>query len=161
MTCFGTKPVPIRTIGFVRVDYQQLIVIKREKCVPKLRQDHKSLVKKLIDHFVSSGLEIQYANYTGYEKPFVITRHAPDVIAFDRTKQLGYIGEAEMCNEITEQLTKEKFEDFSKKLMRKGKSEHTRLPFFIASPHECNSRIPQILRDLGINERDNIHVLSF
>lgn len=157
----GTKPVPIRTIGFSYVDYQQLIVIIRENCVPKSRQDHKSLVKKLIDHFVSNGLEIQYANYDGYEKPFVITRHAPDVIAFDRAKQLGYIGEAEMCNEITEQLTKEKFEDFSKKLMRGGKSERARLPFFIAVPHECNSRIPQTLRDLGINERDNIHVLSF
>jgi hypothetical protein len=119
------------------------------------------LVKNLIDHFTSSGLEIQYANYDGYEKPFVITRHAPDVIAFDRTKQLGYIGEAEMCNELAEQLTKEKFEDFSKKLMRKGKSERTRLPFFIAVPHECNSKIPQALRDLGIETRDNVHVLSF
>jgi hypothetical protein len=118
-------------------------------------------VKNLIDHFTSSGLEIQYANYEGYEKPFVITRHAPDVIAFDRTKQLGYIGEAEMCNEITEELAKEKFVDFSKKLMSRGKSERTRLPFFIAVPHECNSRIPQALRDLGIEDRDNIHVLSF
>lgn len=129
--------------------------------MPKTRYDHKSLVKNLIEHFKSSGLEIQYANYDGYEKPFVITRHAPDVIAYDRQNQLGYIGEAEMCNELSEQLAKEKFEDFSKKLMSRGKSEKARLPFFIAVPNECNSKIPQALRDLGIANRDNIHVLSF
>lgn len=129
--------------------------------MPRSRQDHTTLVKNLIDHFKGSGLEIQYANYEGYEKPFVITRHAPDVIAYDRKNQLGYIGEAEMCNELAEELAKEKLHDFSKKLMSRGKSEKTRLPFFIAVPDECKSKIPQALRDLGIAERDNIHVLSF
>lgn len=142
-------------------EYQQLIVIPQEECVPKSRQDHHSLVKKLIDHFLSSGLEIQYADYEGYEKPFVISRHIPDVIAFDRAKQLGYIGEAKMCTELTEQMTKEQFEDFSKKLMRKGKSERARLPFFIAVPNECKTKISQTLRDFNLEQRDNIHVMGF
>lgn len=129
--------------------------------MPKTRQDHKSLLKNLIDHFESNGLEIQYANYDGYEKPFVINRHAPDVIAFDRQNQLGYIGEVKMCNELTEDRTKEQFEDFSKKLMRTGKSERTKLPFFIAVPNECTSKLPQTLKEIGLADRDNIKVMGF
>lgn len=120
-----------------------------------------SLLKNLIDHFTYNGLEIQYANYAGYEKPFMINRHAPDVIAFDSKKQLAYIGEAKMCVELTEPTTKEQFNDFSNKLMRSGKSEHTKLPFFIAVPNECVSKIPQTLRDCGLDRRENISVVGF
>lgn len=127
----------------------------------KNRHDHKSLIKNLIDHFSSLGLEIQYANYKGYKKPFVINRHTPDVIAFDREKQLGYIGKAKVCTEVTEQRTKEQIEDFSKKLMRSGNSERVRLPFYIAVPHECNSKMIQTLKELHLDSRDNIHVMDF
>jgi hypothetical protein len=127
----------------------------------KNRQDHKSLIKHLIDHFLSLGLEVQYANYEGYQKPFVINRYAPDIIALDRAKQLGYIGEAKMCTEIVEQRTKEQFDDFSKKLMKTGNSERTKLPFFIAVPHECNSKVIQTLKELHLDSRDNIHVMGF
>ncbi|CAE6497471.1 MAG: hypothetical protein QXE84_07010 [Candidatus Nitrosotenuis sp.] len=129
--------------------------------MPKSRQDHKSLVKSLIDHFTSNGLEIQYANYDGYEKPFVINRHAPDIIAFDRQNQLGYIGEVKTCSELVEQTTREQFEDFSNKLMKSGKSERVKLPLFIAVPHECESKIPQTLRDYKLDSRKNIHVIGF
>jgi hypothetical protein len=127
----------------------------------KGRQDHKTLIKSLIDHFSSLGLEIQYANYDGYQKPFVISRHAPDVIAFDRAKHLGYIGEAKMCTELEESRTKEQFDDFSKKLMRSGTSEKARLPFYIAVPHECNSKATQTLKEMHLDSRDNIHILDF
>lgn len=127
----------------------------------KRRQDHKSLIKNLIDHFSSLGLEIQYANYDGYQKPFTINRYAPDIIAFDRTKQLGYIGEAKMCTELVEERTKEQFEDFSKKLMRAGNSERAKLPFFIAVPYECNSKMTQVLKEMHLDSRDNIHVMDF
>lgn len=91
----------------------------------------------------------------------MINRHAPDVIAFDREKQLAYIGEAKMCAELVEPTTKEQFDDFSNKLMRTGKSEHAKLPFFIAVPHECSSKIPQTLKDCGLDKRPNISVVSF
>ncbi|NDB32837.1 MAG: hypothetical protein EB150_07990 [Nitrososphaeria archaeon] len=127
----------------------------------KGRHDHKSLTKNLIDHFSSLGLEIQYADYDNYQKPFVINRHAPDVIAFDRVKHLGYIGKAKMCTEIEEPRTKEQFNDFARRLMRSGISEKTRLPFYIAIPRECNSKTAQVLKEINLNSRDNIHVLDF
>jgi len=127
----------------------------------KKRQDHNSLIKNLIEHFSSLGLEIQYANYQGYQKPFVINRHAPDIIAFDRAKQLGYIGEAKVCTELVEQRTREQVEDFSKKLMRSGNSERAKLPLFIAVPYECNSKMIQVLKEMHLDGKDNIHVMDF
>lgn len=127
----------------------------------KKRQDHNSLIKNLIEHFSSLGLEIQYANYSGYQKPFAISRHPPDVIAYDRAKQLGYIGEAKMCTELVEERTKEQLEDFSKKLMRAGNSERAKLPFYIAVPYECNSKMVQVLKEMHLDARDNIHVMDF
>lgn len=129
--------------------------------MPKSRQDHQSLVKKLIDHFISEGLEIQYANFEKYEKPFVIKRHPPDVIAVDKNNRLAYLGEAKMCNELTDEITKQQFEDFSRTMMRSGKSEGVRLPFFIAVPNECSTKITQTFKNFEIPMRDNVHVLGF
>ncbi len=124
-------------------------------------QDHESLVKHLIDHFTSIGLEIQYADYDKYQKPFVISRHQPDVIAFDKTKRLGYIGEAKMCADLEEQRTKEQLHDFSNKVMRSGTSEHIRLPLYIAVPNDCNSKMTQTLKELHLESKENIHVMGF
>ncbi|MFY9300545.1 MAG: hypothetical protein WAO91_05090 [Candidatus Nitrosotenuis sp.] len=127
----------------------------------KEHQDQKSLIKHLIDHFLSLGLEVQYADYEGYQKPFIINRHAPDIIAFDRKKQLGYIGKAKTRAELVEKTTKEQLSDFSKRLMKTGNSERARLPFFIAVPHDCNSKITQTLKELHLDSRDNIHIIGF
>lgn len=124
------------------------------------KQDHPSLIKGLIDHFVSSGLTIQYANYTGFDKPFVITRHAPDVIAVNPQNQLGYIGKVKLCNELGEQSTREQFTDFSKMLMKSGKSQGAKLPFFICVPQECHSKIRQTYHEFNIDWRENIQVLG-
>jgi hypothetical protein len=123
--------------------------------------DHESLVKHLIDHFTSLGLEIQYANYAKYQKPFTISRHSPDVIAMDRAKHLGYIGEAKTCVELDEQKTKEQLQDFSNKLMRSGASERIRLPLFVAVPHECSMKMAHTLRDLHLDSKENIHIMDF
>ena len=125
------------------------------------KQDHPSLIKGLIDHFVSSGLQIQYANYQGFDKPFIITRHAPDVIAVNPQNQLGYIGKVKLCSELGEQSTKEQFTDFSKILMKSGKSQGSKLPFFICVPQECYSKIRQTYHDFNIAWRENIQVMGF
>lgn len=81
-------------------------------------------------------------------------------MAIDPESGLGYIGEANTCDELESQITKEKFEDFPKRLMKNGKSELENLPFFICVPTECESKIKQIFEDFGISWRENIHTLS-
>ena len=127
----------------------------------KGRQDHNSLVKGLIEFFEESGFQVQYARYEGYSKPFSIKRHAPDVIAMNKEKGLAIIGEAKMCSELEDQITKEQFEDYGIMLMKGGKSEKTRLPFFIAVPQECESKIPESFRQFEIPWQSNIIVKGF
>ena len=127
----------------------------------KQRQSHDSLIKRLIDYFQTKGLEISLANYEGYTKPFVIKRHSPDVMAVNRSNGLIHIGIVKLCSSLNDQTTKEEFEDFSKRLMKSSETEKIRVPFYIAVPNECQSKVKEIFRQFEIPWKDNIRVLGF
>ena len=126
----------------------------------KSRHDRNSIVKSLIDYFVDGGLVIQYARYPGYEKPFTIKRHSPDVIAINKKTGSAYIGQCKLCTELTDQITKEQFEDFSKIVMRAGSQSESIMPFYIAVPTECESKIRETFRKFEIAWKDNIKVIG-
>ena len=70
----------------------------------KGRQDHGTLVQNLVECLIENGFEIKYAKYSSYAKPIMIRRHRPDVIARNPDKKLTIIGEAKMCNELTDHI---------------------------------------------------------
>ena len=127
----------------------------------KQRLGHDSLIKGLIDYFKTKDLEISLANYEGYQKPFAIKRHSPDVMAINRSNGLIHIGIVKLCSSLHDQITKEEFEDFSKRLMKGSETEKIRVPFYIAVPNECQSKIKEIFRQFEIPWKDNIYVLGF
>lgn len=151
----------IKTKGFSGIKHPLTLIVSRLGIPLSRKQSHPSLIKGMIDHFVSGGLQVQYANYDGFDKPFVITRHAPDVIAVNPQNQLKYIGKVKLCSELVEQSTKEQFTDFSKMLMKSGKSQGLKIPFFIGVPQECHSKIRQTYHNFDISWRENIQVLGF
>ncbi len=53
----------------------------------------------------------------------------PDVIAVNPKNQLGYIGKVKLCSELVEESTREQFTDFSKMLMKSGKSQGSKIRF--------------------------------
>lgn len=118
------------------------------------------LVQSLIDHFEKKGLKVKFANLSGYDSPQVIKRHSPDVLAMDSTDGLGYIGLAKSCEELEESLTLEQFEDFSKRLMKNGKSEKARVPFVIAVPAECKDKVKETFEKHSLSWRDNVSVIA-
>jgi len=126
----------------------------------KQRQSHDSLIIRLIDYFQNKGLEIAVAKFQGYKKPFVIKRHAPDVMAKDPSTGLIYIGLVKLCTSLEEQITKEEFQDFSKRLMKSSNAEKVRIPFVIAVPSACRSKVREVFKKLEIPWKDNIHVLE-
>lgn len=126
----------------------------------KGRHDRNSLIKALIDYFTENGLQIHYARYTGYEKPFAIKRHVPDVIAFDKEKGLAYIGKCLLCSELEDKNTKEQFEDFPKMLMKSGNSEQKHLPFYIGVPHDCHGKVKESFRMFEVPFKENIQVVG-
>jgi len=126
----------------------------------KGRQDHGSLVQSLVDSFIENGLEIRYAKCQTYEKPIAIKRHTPDIIARNHEGTLTVIGEAKMCNELGDQITKEQFEDFSSMTMDRG-SEKVKVPFFVGVPEQCEYKIKESFRQFSIPWPDNIQVWGF
>ena len=126
----------------------------------KDRQDHDSLVHNLVDCLIENGFEIKYAKSSGYEKPIMIKRYRPDVIARNLDKKLIVIGEAKMCNELTDQITKEQFEDFSSTYMERD-AERIKIPFVIAVPEQCELKVKEAFRQFSLPWKDNIRVWGF
>ena len=125
------------------------------------RQSHDSLIKRLIDHFQEKGLEVVLAKYEGYKKPFVIKRHAPDIMAKDPTNGLIYIGLVKLGTSLEDQITKEQFQDFSKRLMKSSDSEKIKVPLVIAVPHQCQSKVKEVFNRNDIPLKDNIQIMEF
>ena len=126
----------------------------------KQRQSHDSLIKGLIAYLESKGLEVSLANFQGYKKPFIIKRHSPDVMARDPSTGLIYIGLAKLCTSFEDQITKEELQDFSKRLMKSSDTEKVRVPFVIAVPTDCQSKVRDVFRELEIPWKENIHVVG-
>lgn len=123
------------------------------------RQSHESLLRWLIDYLKNMGLDVALANLEGYNKPPVIKRHSPDIMAKDPESGLIYIGMVKQCSSLEEKLTQEQFEDFSKRLM-KNSDQQVRVPLVIAVPKDCEGKVKEMFRRLEIPWKDNIHVLG-
>lgn len=124
------------------------------------RQTHDTLVKGLIDIFTQNSIRVYLANYRGFKKPMEIKRHTPDVIAVNQQSGMGYIGEAKLCSELTDQITREQFEDYPKNIMNNGKSAGQLMQFYIIVPKECYSKIQETFRRFEIPWKENIRVIG-
>ena len=126
----------------------------------KGRQDHDSLVKALIDLFSQDGKKVQFARYQGFKAPMKINRHPPDVVAIDPKNEVEFIGEAKVCSELTDNMTKEQFEDYSNQIIKKGHFAGASVPFYIMVPWECQTKIKEIFRQNGITLGKNTRILG-
>ena len=124
------------------------------------RESNDSLIKGLIDYLKNKGLQVVLANFKGYDKPFVIKRHSPDVLAKDPSNGLVYIGVVKLCTSLEEKITQEKFEDFSKRIMKITGTEKIRVPLLIAVPKDCQSKVKEVFKQLEIPWRENIKVIG-
>ena len=122
--------------------------------------EHKKLVKGIIDHFEVKGLKIISAAYEGYKKCETIGNHEPDVIAQRPNEGFYYIGEAKTCDNLTSDRTREQFEDFGNSVILEEGATRTYLPFCIAVPKKCIDELKQNLVDFGLSMNENIETLS-
>lgn len=120
--------------------------------------EHQTLVKALIDKFVNDGLVIIKAAYEGYDEPYKIERHKPDIIAKDSNTDIVSIGEAKLCDDLTSDRTKEQFEDFSSRVVTEGKSKGATVPFHIVVPKSCPDDVVSVLAKLHLGDKSNIKV---
>src|SRR3989304_5022051 len=106
--------------------------------------EHKKLVKGIIDHFESKGLKIISAAYDEFEKCETIGNHKPD-------EDFYHIGEAKTCDHLSSDRTREQFEDFGNTIMLKNGVTRTYLPFCIAVPKKCIDDLKKYILDFGLS----------
>ncbi len=119
--------------------------------------EHQEIVKGLINHLKKKNLTIICAAYEDYDECEKKGRHEPDVIAKD-SSGLHYIGEAETCDSLDDTDTEEQFKDFSNRQMVDSKKD---VPFYIGIPKSCKQELLAKLKELGIEDRDNIYYVTF
>lgn len=120
-------------------------------------KEHQEIVKSLIDHFKKKGLTIICAAYEDYDECGKKGRHEPDVVVKD-SSGLHYIGEAETCDSLDDTDTEEQFQDFSNRQMKDSKKD---IPFYIGIPKSCEQELLDKLKELDIEDRENISYMLF
>jgi hypothetical protein len=120
--------------------------------------EHESLVKSLLDQFIIDGLKILNADYEGYDMPYKVGRHEPDIIAMNPATEVVSIGEAKLCTDLTSERTREQFEDFSNRQMAIGVAKNEPVPFHILTPLSCAHKVWTVLYQSGLDKRGNIIV---
>ena len=123
--------------------------------------EHSRLVKGLIDHFDKNGFKIISADYGDFEKCDVIGSHEPDVIAYHMDNDTYQIGEAKLCEDLESEKTREQFEDFANAVINKIGSERGFIPFCIAVPKQCMTKLEQVIKECGLSLNGNIQPLGF
>ena len=123
--------------------------------------EHKRLVKGLIDYFDLRGFKIVSADYENFEKCQTIGSHEPDVIAYNLDDDIYNIGEAKTCEELDSEKTREQFEDFGNTVVNKIGSERKFLPFCIAIPKRCMEKLEMKIEECGLSLNGNIQPLGF
>lgn len=122
--------------------------------------EHRRLVKSLIDYLNGLGFETICAAYTGFNQCNEIEGHIPDVEG-KNADELIAIGEAKTCDDLDNDRTKEQFKAFSCRVMSGGKSKDKVVPFYIAITKGCEKELGEALHNLGLDQKDNIHRVSF
>ena len=121
--------------------------------------EHQMLVRKLMNHFESMGLMVTCA-CSGYVDCQKICGFEPDVRAHDNNTGLHYIGEAKTCDNLETNHTKKQFKLFANRIMTGGKLAGNDVPFYIIVPKKCKEKVADILKDLNLEKRQNIHVVT-
>ena len=79
----------------------------------------------------------------------------------ENLNKISEVGEAKTCGNINNQYTKQQFQEFANRVMTRGKSIGKDVPFYIIISKGCESELRQVLVELGLEDRKNIHVIDF
>ena len=118
------------------------------------------LVGNLISYLKGLNLTILCAAYPNYSRCPPEGRHEPDVRVQNQSNDLISIGEAKTCDDLSSDHTKEQLSDYSQRVMTAGRSKGASVPFYLIVPKSCVSEAWKTLRELGLDKRANVNVLT-
>lgn len=118
---------------------------------------HKRIVAGLIDYYTKKGWTIEAAAYEGYDEPYKVGRHEPDVIA--RKDGVLSFGEAKSGEgDINTEHSREQYIDFSNREMSDSKLP---CPFYATVPENSYEEIKNVFIELGIYSKPSVTILTY
>lgn len=115
-------------------------------------QEHQNLVDALVKAFMAEGFTIETADSGSYNRPSVIGRHEPDIIA-KTNNGLIIIGEAKTADDFYSETSKEQFIDFSSRIMSSGILKGQPVPFHIIVKKDAAADLRSVLQSLGLGNK--------
>lgn len=113
-----------------------------------LTPEHQKLVLALMKHFQDKlDFTILGVDYGDFPKPSKHGRHAPDIVAKDKSGIL-YLAEAKVGDDLYSDNTREEFENFSNRVMT---GTNVPVPFHIIVYKKDHDLLLSRLRDLGLS----------
>lgn len=80
-------------------------------------------------------------------------------MAIDNNTQMYHIGEAKTCDNLKTQHTKYQLLEFSNRIIISGKSNGKYVPLYIMILEGCKSHLHQVLDELDLLNKENIHMI--
>jgi len=117
--------------------------------------EHQKLVGALAKALREQrGLQLRGVAHDDYEdKPYEIGGFVPDVIAYDEAKELLVIGEAETCDHIDTEHTRDQIKAWTNRVMSEGKSKGVSVPVHVIVPSNCKNDLETFLVNLSVRDR--------
>jgi hypothetical protein len=119
----------------------------------------ETMVKNLVEKFQDQGLEVLYAQCSGFPNPTKVQGVEPDVVGWDPRKEIYHLGLVADDDLISSDIIKEKINILANMMMGVGTSEGTRLPFYLGlskNAFDANTNAP----DDNLTSQDNIKTIE-
>ena len=113
---------------------------------------HKQLVRALIKYLQDNGWIVTHADVDGLSRPSTIGTRIPDVRAQRQNDTLIALGEAETCESLVLDQTREQITDFCSYVMS---NDNRPVPLFILVPAACAQQLDELV-SRNFPERSNI-----
>jgi len=117
---------------------------------------HFTLVASLVRYLESNGWKVTHADgVSNYPRPAQVVSHIPDVRATKQQGNLVAYGEAETCETLGSEQTRQQIDEFSNRVMT---NTNQPVPLFIIVPQRCYSELQNVIK-ASFSSRSNITLL--
>lgn len=118
----------------------------------------RGMLKNLINEMVKEGIKVTHAATEGYEIPYAIGRYRPDIYGMYPNGQAA-VGIVRLGgNEIDSAAGRQQLKDLATRISQKT---HKVIPLYIAIPARVQNDLARILKEVGLDKRDNIRIRTY
>ena len=118
----------------------------------------RSMMKNLIAEMKKEGMKVTHAQMDGYDLPYAIGRYRPDIIAMYPNGQ-AVVGIVRLGgSDIDSAAGRQAIKDMATRISQKT---HKVIPLYIGIPANVYQDLGRILKEVGLDKKDNIRIRTY